>query len=414
MNCAKDNDTSGYKNNLQKTIVEITNMLKFDHNIIASEQDQNWTNEIENFILNQTNGVLLMKKLQPLIPLIIKRKRMQDPCKLVVIEPGFENEMELISNYFICFKTFIESPYVSFKTANTHSLGNIQIRDYFVLQYLALATCKRIRQDACLQLGIAGISSIGKTVIFESPILSSAHLFTAQQGVGRYVTDNKSIFLLNDIDIEKFICSADGDMFKLICRTEPASAKVFGSVNTVEPIHVLYTTNGRLFSHNFARVLPATNQTGSPHGQGVYGLGRNFLSSLQQVTAKNIKTKEEIFAFQNRFLECFCHSAPPFDYKIDDKLVNNLSKLFPKCTTFQKIHLVIGTFDYVLDILAKYKLSDFFSQALPTYCCSYLFEYINYYSTVYPEKSLDTREKLFSIANNLMSSDVVLKLKNKI
>ena len=386
-----------HQNKLQKCISNILEILEFSHNMTVTEQDQKWTNDVESYVLSDPMGVLLLKKIQPLIPLIIKKKRMRDPCKIVIIEPSSENEIELITNYLLCFQNFIESPYASFKTANNACLGNVNIRDYFVLQFLAMATCKRIRQDTCLQLGLSGKSSIGKTAIFEAPILSSSILFTAQQGVGRYVTDNKSIFLLNDIDIQKFICSTDGDMFKLITRTEPASAKIHGSTNTVESIHVFYTTNGRLFSHKFSQM------TSNVPGNALYGSGRNFVSSMQAITVKNLKTKEEIEAFQNRFIECFCYAPPPLD----------LSSYIPKCRPFQKIHLVIGTFEYVLSILEKYEKKDFYSEALQTYCCAYLFEYLNYYETIFPEKYTVTKKRLEFVSKKLLSNDIWSKLEDK-
>lgn len=73
-------------------------------------------------------------------------------------------DTEMNYKYAECFKAFLSSPDVSFETQNTDLLGNVDIRDQFVLTMWSMITVRRETGDNLLQLICSGASSTGKQI----------------------------------------------------------------------------------------------------------------------------------------------------------------------------------------------------------------------------------------------------------
>jgi len=95
---------------------------------------------------------------------------------------------------------------VSFMTSNRPLLGKVKAKDIWFLTFFACVTARRVRGDNLLQLGCCGRSSVGKSLLFESIILLSAHQVlssstsgSSECGVGRWNLGAKNAvrFLLN-------------------------------------------------------------------------------------------------------------------------------------------------------------------------------------------------------------------------
>ncbi len=350
---------------LEAYIQTLLNQLQFEPNISPAELEQVWIDKIETLILTEMQGTVLLKKIQPLIPLMVKKKIEGNPIKTVSVEPVYEDDRQLVLKYKTCFDAFLDSPFASFKTLNKHTLGNIKVKDYFILQYLITATCKRIRGDGNLQLGLSGASSIGKSVIFEGPLIANSHIYTAERGIGRFVAGNKPILLMNDICVHKLVYSDDIDTFKNICRGEVATAKTHGSTCPIKPIFVFYTSNTRLFNH----IFKPTN---------IKEIGRPYLNHVEK--GKRSKTIEEINSIRNRFIELFSFAPPPH---------LDIALNYPKSGTFQPIHLILGTFSRIVTILKQYNKTDFTFPMLYIYTFTFLFQYI----ALFEEMFCDVRYK---------------------
>ena len=59
------------------------------------------------------------------------------------------------------------------------------------------------------QLIVSGLTSCGKTMIFESPLMDVAHILTTEKGVSRFNCDSKSTLLLHDINLDILVKGGD-------------------------------------------------------------------------------------------------------------------------------------------------------------------------------------------------------------
>jgi hypothetical protein len=71
------------------------------------------------------------------------------------------------------------------------------------------------------------------------------------QGIGRFVTNSKSILHVHDTSLQKIVLGPDKDRFKAICRSETVSSKILYTTNCVKNLHLLVTSNEHMFEHNF-------------------------------------------------------------------------------------------------------------------------------------------------------------------
>ena len=178
-------------------------------------------------------------------------KRLRRDCLLETVAvvhtaPRFRDMAE---NYRTLFDAFFDTPHLSFQTLNPGALGNVSARDYWILAYYARASCKRAKTDGCLQLGLSGRTSIGKSTLFEAPLSEISHHYVSDSGVGRFKVDEKPVLFFHDVDVSDLCLGRDRDLLKTLARGEVTKSKVHSTTVVVLPIHLFYTSNTRMFTH---------------------------------------------------------------------------------------------------------------------------------------------------------------------
>lgn len=317
---------------------------------------------------------------------------------LATVEVPEKSVLCMSSQYLACFKAFIEATdCLSFATGNPKLLGKVAPADVFVLTFFAMITCKRTKNDNTLQLVLSGITSCGKSTLFENVLMQGAHSLATEKGCGRFDVGRKNVLLLHDTNLQYLVASSDTEKFKTICRTETTNVKVHGSTATVPPVFVFVTMNQRLQDHTFL-VQAAEQRTLSPSLLSSWSSGslpffdeephqpaqvkkpqslkqplmEDFLSgrSGPDKTWRREKSDVEtllggkrlegnrntVDAIQSRFLECYVRKKPNID-------LNQL----PTAGSFNRSHFIFGTFEYMLAILEKYGPSDFCAPMLYRY-----------------------------------------------
>jgi hypothetical protein len=411
---------------------------------VQGEAEQFMSLEEKEFLYNEnasnyllTESPVTWERVDGMLQKQIKRK-LDDELDgmLATVVHSTQPLEELVHNYRILFLQFINYPKLSFQTGDPGAMGNIAPKDYWVLQYFALSTCRRNKGDKCLQLGLVGCTSVGKSSLFETPLSSMCHQYLGEQGVGRFKVGKKSILFFHDIEVEKHLVSGcDKDIVKTLARGESTKSKVHSSTNFISPVHLFYTSNYRLFEHkveltprkkwnpsltggeyrrstaatqlqipllfgsmtttssNIANSkkkagTAATAATAATHTEAGSTQSQKRQSSFQSclpppqtkkvvvLEPANVKitehNKEHVKAMRARFLECFCPSPPGYD-----------TKLFPASGTFQRTHMICGIFTYVLDVLDGYSsLSDFAYIGLPLYVLCGLAKNVHLYESV--------------------------------
>ena len=222
------------------------------------EDSKNKTmDELESHYIKKLGGKIstmssvLWHRVGPIVQTLIHqtlRSTLDDQLAIVVhSEPSFIN---MVHNYGTLFREFIQSPILSFKTGNPNALKRIHPRDYWILQYFALATCRRSRGDQCLQIGLSGRTSVGKSTLFEAPLIEIVHQYLSDTGCGRFKLDSKPVLFFHDIDIHDIVNGKDRDLIKTLARGEPTKSKIHSSTMAIPPVHLFYTSNTKLFNHN--------------------------------------------------------------------------------------------------------------------------------------------------------------------
>lgn len=334
---------------------------------------------------------ILLHRLGPVISTIVQERLDKRLESLVTeITPLCENDQVSCAKYKRLTDAFFDGENcVNFNTGNKSFAGNILLRDLFVLVYFIFTTCRRIRGDQLLSLGIAGVSSCMKTLCFETPLTDTSHNFiTEETGIGRLSTGRKTVCLLRDIHIQTLVSSADAEKIRLLTRTEPVQAKIHSSTCAVPPIFVMYTSNTNLLPHNFAKPLAS------------HSLVRFY--PTKAVVAGSKRTSEEILvATQCRFLEAFCRA--PVKIEKED---------LPIAGIFERRHAIYGLFPRVLDILEKYQSKDFYSPYIINYCLSGLCQRWPGVAEIYGEEVASShRVRLENILQVLASKDLSVQLK---
>ena len=318
----------------------------------ADETGRQWCDQAANRL--SEISVTLSHRVAPLLQLLLNQKLNQSLTSTFgTLPPVQDSTQAMVKKYQKCFNTWVDSDdCVAFSTHNPRMLGTLHPKDVFVLTLFAFATCRRTKGDNILQLGIAGVSTCGKSTLFENPLVQGAHTMTNEPGVGRYNVGQKNLIFLHDIDLKTLVNSRDTEKFKTICRSEVTVAKVHSQTVTLPPLFLLYTCNQRLMNH----IFPAQKSN---------FLGRNFLS---QVSDPNGTRKESIQALQNRFLEAYCRRPPPLD-----------PHDLPRSGIFQRHHFIMGTYARVMSILQRHSLDDFYSPTLAQYALMGLCLHLNDY-----------------------------------
>jgi len=364
---------------------KIVSLLKLPVSATPDEIQIAWSNQMSDAISDISS--ILWHKLNPYVQILISKKMRQHIMGQMVTIELFEEPIEdLVNKYKICFDTWIDSEKVLFSTVNRDLLGKLSMKDYFILQLFVLGTNTRKRGDYCLQLGIVGKSSVGKSTLFETPLSGISHFYVGDGGVGRFKTDGKTILFFHDIDIKVLVYSKDKDLIKTVTRTEVTYTKTHSSTGVIQPIHVIYTANNKLNNYNTA---------GSNTFKGSFGCW-----NMSDVPHRP-RLAAHLNAVRMRFLECFCTDRPSID-----------KDWLPAGGVFSKEHLVLGIYDRVLEILYRIPPDSFYKEVQPYYVMAGLAKNANAYETVFQkpikehvvklvEKFIPNPRQAFFILQNL-------------
>jgi len=339
--------------------------------------------------------------------------------QIVTVVSIVEPMNDMVHRYRALFLEFILSPKLSFAGGHKNAFRQVSARDYWIFMYFVMGTCRRIRGDQCVQIGLVGDTSIGKSTLFEAPLTDTAHYYVSDAGIGRFKVDNKTVLFFHDIDINDICFGKDRDLIKTVARSEPTVSKIHSATASIPPVHLFYTSNTNLFNHKVSPTLlppkgikrewsttlavPSTSSTYSDIGEfdTLHHL-QNQNSQLSPwnsyshvsdliVTSKN---KRHVQAVRSRFLECFCPSIPFLDMN-----------LFPRGGNFQRQHMILGIYQHVLNLLENsYSPSDFASPVLPLYLLSGLAKHARGYETLLSISSISVSDKIIQLAEKYFPS----------
>lgn len=219
---------------------------------------------------------------------------------------------------------------------------------------------------------------MGKSLLFENPILSTCYNFCSAQGVGRFNCDNVNLVLCHDISLSVLVNGTDGEVFRCLARAEVAKVKIHSSEKALEPLFVLITSNQNVHRH----VFKATSPSGLPD-----------IYPAQLVPSKNkLHLSESYLAMQNRILELFVRTKPAVP----------IEALPEPGTVFERQHSVLGLFERVMCILVKNPPDHFVSNILVSYCVSALFHNVDYFCHVFAYSDY-SKGALVQVLNSLKS-----------
>jgi hypothetical protein len=392
--------------------------------------------EYRHFALNEAgellhnSSIMLSHKFLPIIKTYITEEyNSAMHSGLATVTLPDEPIQLMAKRYFRCFKTFIESENcISFATGNKNFDANsrVTLRDLFVLTLFAMVTCKRTKNDNMLQLILSGITSCGKSTLFENVLMQGAHSLATEGGCGRFDVGKKNVLLLHDINLRYLVGSPDTEKFKTLCRTETTNVKIHSTTITVPAIFLFATMNQRLQNHTYPedgnQIFSFRQRNEDSNEVNSQASSLNFFDEDDLFTPKNrrqdetpstlpfpttatttttttnelvlrtqqlrqqsmskfltggqnlkmktdfsdvriefgekrqLNLKNTIEAMQNRFLECNVRKKPLLD---SEDLLHSGS--------FTKAHMIVGTFEYMISILEKYKPEDFYTPMVYRY-----------------------------------------------
>lgn len=320
--------------------------------------------EINDLVLKRTRARLLqissglLLKLGPSIKTLVQARAdavADDDYAVVQVTRSDPREKALL--YGRMLERTFDAPCVSFACDNRRLLGELREREVFILTLFATVVCKRAKGDDLLMLFLSGVSSCGKSRLFESPVLRTAHnLCTSANGdagVGRFNAEGKNTILLHDVNLRSLV-GADCEKIKALCRGETVVAKVHSSTAVVDPVFVLATSNQRLFDHIFR-----------PEGKLPFRLGCDL-----QLTKRD--SPENVKAIRMRFLEMHVRGRPRQDEE-DLRRSDN----------FTRRDFILGTYPLVLNILERHGPEQFHSNYFYEYVISGLAKHASLYGEIF-------------------------------
>ena len=284
-------------------------------------------------------------------------------------------------NYRQCFSSYVDSPYVTYAATCVKELGKLSLKDAFVLHFWCMLNCYRAKGDQMFAISVCGVSSVGKSSLFESPAFENGHSYVAEAGVGRFAVKKRSTLIYSDISLDALYKSKDASKFRTIARSEPTTCKVFADTCTLPPLWVLITSNQRIHSH----VLPLDS--------------KNFLaptvlpSQLVVTEAKRKLLEESLSAVKNRVIECYCRKRPEID-----------PSCLPTHGSFGRVHFLLGAYSYVISLLQKYGPDAFYSPMMLKYVFTSLCDNMELYERVMDDAKLQ-RRRLVSLLQKLVPCD---------
>ena len=284
-------------------------------------------------------------------------------------------------NYRQCFSSYVDSPYVTYAATCEKELGKLSAKDAFVLHLWCMLNCYRAKGDQMFAVSVSGVSSVGKSSLFESPAFENGHSYVAEAGVGRFAVKKRSTLIYSDIGLDALYKSKDASKFRTIARSEPTTCKVFADTCTLPPLWVLITSNQRIHSHT----LP-------PNPKNF--LADNVLPShLVVTTAREKLLKDSLDAVKNRVIECYCRKRPEID-----------PSCLPTQGSFGRVHFLLGSYSYVLSVLQKYGPEAFYSPVMLKYVFTSLCDNMELYQRVMDDAKLQ-RRRLVSLLRRLVPCD---------
>ena len=370
--------------NLENVIKRLTDALPIQSSCSTSdEMTQDWMKNISKRIAEISPT--LSHRLAPLLQHILTQKANAILAESYISVPVPESDLATTCSAFrVSFDSWVDADdCVSFRVKNTALLGSLSPKDYFLLTLFSMATSRRAKGDNMLMLGCTGISSCGKSTFFESTLMQASHVYTPDAGCGRFDIQSKVILFAHDVPVDTIVTGKDSDKFRTLCRSEPTVAKTFGSTICIPSVWVCFTSNQRLLEHKFAV-------------EGGQFLSRVYPS--QTCSRPGIKRAKGdlVSAMQNRFCEMFIRRKPPVDVK-----------LLPRQGTFQRQHLVMGTFRRIISILSDRQRSDFYSNMICMYTISGLAKHFKTFARLYPEEAEDTFNSVECLIHALMPPEYI-------
>jgi len=309
-------------------------------------------------------SIILAQKFAPHMKQLITIQEEEKTSNLYCeINAAPQNPLNNASNYRKCFDAYVNSSNcVSFTASNVDLLGRLDIKDVFILTFFAMLTNRRKPYDNLLQLICSGLTSSGKTTLFESPLQAvSKKLATGEEGIGRFVHNNKSVLLLHDCDISILYSGKDKNKFKAIARTEPVEAKVHLTTVIIPPLFVFVTSNDHLMNHCFEPSL-------GKFKRNVYLSKPDEIKAKilteQEAGAKTGKKKKikldynvhELKAVRSRYIEMFVRVRPTLP-----------KECLLKNGAFTRENAIQGLYSLIVSIIKKYERIDYNSAYLFLY-----------------------------------------------
>jgi len=252
------------------------------------------------------------------------------------------DDSELADFYKTCFDSFVDdSDSVSFKVENEKALGNVTAKDAFILNFWTMATCKRQGKDNMLQIIVSGLTSVGKSTLFEVPLSEVGRCYANEPGVGRFPLDGMSTLLVNDKPLSVLYTGQDMDKFKVMARGEPLNVKVQGKTATILPTFMFVTSNQHLLLHTFAN----RDRTGISIKKRYKPDHEESVHEELPFKRRKIFHEEDLRAVKARYIEVFVRQPPliPPEALSQD---------------FNRQHALAGIFGRVVSTLQIYKPED--------------------------------------------------------
>ena len=367
-----------------------------------------------------------------LLPLVIKQlfeeheRRVAASYGRITVEKTPTAQMAKM--YRTAFSQWTESPFVSYAAGNPVQLGNLSVKECFILHVYAFMGCFRSKSDNCYALGITGETSAGKSLVFEDPFTANAHQFLTQEGCGRWAVGKHSLVMYHDISLSVLLKPAECEIFKTLARTEMSSSKIFAGSAYLPPLFILLTSNQRVHSHsvpNPSRVLRERIRAELDEPMAKKGrpaMAQQLLLPTWKSTSDTIKTEDEsrptsptgklhqlrrgivletnlkannsldtpnIRALQSRILEVHCFQRPELD-----------PWCIPRGEKFSRAHVLLGIYETVLSVLENHEREDFYSWPLASYVLTTLCM-VSRFFTRHMEGGNDTEQRLRSLLDRL-------------
>lgn len=314
---------------------------------------------------------------------IVQRKTLAAQQKYVIVPKSTPDMYIMSEKYRRAFNAWVDaSDCISFVTTHPSYLRlepRMSFKDLFILHLFAFATCERQYNDGLLSLAITGKSTVGKSTLFENPLLAISYSYLSDTGCGRFDVSGRSAIIASDISLEILVYSKDSDRLRQLCRAEVAKAKVHSSERTIPAMFMIVTSNQYMHTHSFdqqqsemygamplAKAVAVASTSAWMTNQFVQKSAYSKLCQKKMTYPSTLTPKvgtrraekiESVVAIQNRFLEAFCRKKPPI-----------APEDLPEAgTVFTRYHLVFGLFERVFDIVSSHKLEDFGSIVLYKY-----------------------------------------------